>query len=270
MSIAVCAFAASMPVRAQEAPAILEQLRAQLEIYETQLSAVVADEVFEQVRLGASREIERRRLTSDFGFVRLPGGEAWLGQRSVRAIDGHPVGTGRRLEDLLASARGRDVATEARAIALGNAVHNLGHPRTINTPTLPLELLSRRNAARYTVVDARPARVRGTATTRIDLRERRPGAIVAHDATSFVAADVQAWVAADGTVLRAVVVMQPPATRAQHRLEVEYALDATLGLVVPVRLTETLPGRTMLQGTATYSHYRRFQTAGRLVPPPQP
>jgi hypothetical protein len=249
-----------------DAASILERLHAYLEQYEPKLSELVADEVFDQIRTGASRDLERRRLVSDFGFLRLPGGDAWLGQRSVREMDGRRLGSAQRLDDVFARI-GIDIAGEAKAIALGNAVHNLGHPRTMNTPTLPLELLGRRHAARYVAGAARPDRIAGRELLRLDVRERRPGAIIARDATSFVTADVRAWIAPGGELVRAIVTMQAPAGRAPHRIQVDYAFNAALSLMVPVRLTESIAGRTSVSGTATYSNYRRFQTSGRLVPP---
>lgn len=52
-----------------------------------------------------------------------------------------------------------------------------------------------------------------------------------------------------------------------HRIRVEFAPERTLGCLVPVRLTESYSGRLYGEGTATYRNYRKFQTAGRLLPP---
>jgi len=138
-----------------------------------------------------------RRLVSDVGFLRLPGGLAWLGQRSVRTVNGEAVGGGvPRLEDLLMSA-GPDVFASAKAIAEANAKFNLGYPRSMNVPTLPLELLG----------------------------------------------------------------------RSHHRAFRAGVEGRALGHLVPVRLSESYSGRSRGEGTASYSNYRKFQTAGRILPP---
>ena len=70
--------------RAQSAPdvaAVVAPLHAYLDIYEPLLSALVADEVFEQrmtyvTEYGIRHVSERRRLVSDIGVLRLPGGLA--------------------------------------------------------------------------------------------------------------------------------------------------------------------------------------------------
>lgn len=262
--VVVACLTANTSAQTLDTEAVVATLHAYLDAYEPKLSELVADEVFEQVS-GTSLEMQRRRLVSDFGFLRLPGEGAWVGQRSVRSIDGLDVGPGRRLEDLLAAA-GVRVGDEARDIALRNAAHNLGHPRTINTPTLPLELLGRRHASRYQVIDVRRMRLDGRLVTQIDFLEKRPGSIVAHDSGSFVTADVRVWVAADGALMRADVTMLPVAGVSPHSIRVDFAHDAAVALMVPVRLTESMSGRSNLTGTATYRNYRRFQTSGRLVP----
>jgi hypothetical protein len=259
-------------LRAQPAPdvaPVVARLHAYLDAYEPQLSALVADEEFHQhthVGVQATRRtLDRRRLVSDVGFLRLPGGLGWLGQRSVREINGRQVSGAARLHEVFAAA-GPDVFARARAIALENARHNLGPPRSLNVPTLPLDLLGRRFASAFTVtIDGRD-RVRGRDTVRLAFREKPPGALVAHDEHHFSRVDIRAWVALnDGALLRADVSLTPP-TPGHHRFRVDFAPDPALGLLVPTSLTESFRTSYAGEGTATYRNYRRFQTAGRLVP----
>jgi hypothetical protein len=269
------------PVSSQsrDAAALLEQLYAYLDTYEAALGEFVAEEQFRQRLLplegvnGASidgrRAITSRRLLSDVGFLRLPGGLAWLAQRSVRTIDGRPVRSDiARLDDALVTA-GTAIFTKARTIAEGNAGFNLGHPRSLNVPTLPLELLSRRHATAFVTSVEGEERIGDRVAARMSFRERPPGAIVAYDATRFVRANVRAWVAVDdGAVLRADIEMDPPGWGGSHAVEVFFEPDPTAGILVPVRLTESFTGRYRGDGAATYSNYRRFRTTGRVLPPP--
>jgi hypothetical protein len=261
-----------------DATAVLEKLHAYLDDYEPKLGELVADEDFRQeLRAGRSAVpaagtrggLLTRRLQSDFGFLRLPGDDAWLGHRSVHLLDGAPVlEEGRRLERLLAATAAGDLAGLARSIADENARHNLGHARSMNVPTLALELLGRRHAAAFTLVSQRPERLAGRRTRRLFMRERHPGRLVEFDATRANRADVVVWVDGTGAILRADVTLFPPRMRGQHTVRVDFAPSTQFGILVPVRLEERFNGKARGRGVATYSNYRRFQTAGRLVPDP--
>jgi hypothetical protein len=50
-------------------------------------------------------------------------------------------------------------------------------------------------------------------------------------------------------------------------LTVDFARDAAMDLVVPVRMVESFSrtDRTSVGGTATYAKFRRFQTGGRII-----
>ena len=271
---------ASTAFRAQSEPTqtVVERMHAYLDAYEPKLSELVADEAFVQ-RLrppgegvnGESvgpRYASSRRLESDIGFLRLPGRLGWLAQRSVRAIDGVSIATAeQRLDQVYASSRG-DLLSRARGIAEGNARHNLGHPRSINVPTLPLELLGRQHAAAFDVRLEGRERVLGRDSVRVLFRERAPGRIVAYDERRAMRADLRAWIAAaDGAVLRAIVELDAPGWGGGHSIRTDFAPDPQLGILVPVRLEERwdVPRRGV--GVATYSNYRKFQTAGRILPP---
>ncbi len=255
-----------------DARALVERLHAYLERYEPRLSELVADEDFRQrttyVTHDGIRQVSaRRRLRSDVGFLRLPGGLAWLGQRSVRAVDDRPVPSVERLEKTYSDA-GAGLLARARAIADANASFNLGHPRSLNLPTLPLDLLERRRTGAFDVSVEGRASTNGRPTTRVLFRERAPGAIVAHDDSGFVRVDVRAWLDADGALHRADVALFAPDGHGRHDIRVDFVHEQNLGMLVPVRLTESFRGRDTGGGVATYSKFRAFRTSGRLVPPP--
>lgn len=252
--------------------AIVERLHAYLDAYEPKLSALIADEDFRQrttvLRGRSIITLEHRRLRSDVGFLRLPGRLGWLAQRSVRVIDGSPVAEGElRLETTYASA-GAALLARAKAVADGNARHNLGHARSINVPTLPLELLGRQHRQAFDAKVEGPARVGGRDTLRVSFLERPPGSIVAYDDTRAATAEVRAWIAvSDGALWRADVRLHPPDRRGDHEIRVEFAADPRLGMLVPRRLQERVESRPPMEGTAAYRNYRRFQTSVRIVPP---
>ena len=94
------------------------------------------------------------------------------------------------------------------------------------------------------------------------------------------------WIGrADGSVVRTSLTVRDAATNTTAVLDVDYRLDAKLGLKVPVRMSETYEQQVILnvaprgspqnlsarreriECVATYSNYRRFETSGRLVSP---
>ena len=72
---------------------VLSHLESYLTGYETELATLVAEEQYEQWIQAANGGVSanRRTLTSDFGFLRLPGRSEWLGLRDTFAVDGLPV-----------------------------------------------------------------------------------------------------------------------------------------------------------------------------------
>jgi hypothetical protein len=278
---AVLALAACVTVEARDgqdtsAATLSDRLRAYLAELEPKLSPLVAEERFEQSitaynEHAVAQAPTRRMLVSDIGFVRLPDDQAWLGHRRVRSINGRPVrASAPRLVDLF-TLTGPDRLAVARQIADENSRHNLGHPRSTNVPTLPLDLLHPRHRSAYAVSMGDVDRRQGQGVARLVFTERAKGAVVAYDARSFVRTTVTAWVEVDtGALQRAAVTLIPPvAVRENHVVRVEFELDPKLGVRVPLRLTETFWAAGAGEGKATYRNYRRFETAARIVPPPR-
>lgn len=132
---------------------ILERLHASLIDYEPKLSELIADEALTQSGptppMRSEARPQRRRLTSDVAFPRLPGDGPWVGYRHVREVDGRPLPgqSQERLQTLLAG--GQDEQQRAIDLAHESARFNLGSQRTTNMPTPPLELLHPRHCHRF-------------------------------------------------------------------------------------------------------------------------
>lgn len=251
--------------RADDPPA-LAALREYLAAYEPRLSVLIAEERFVQFE---ERPYRRRRLrqetVSEIGFLRLPGSPVWLGQRRVQRLNGRRLHTTAPTLDVLFGASGDDQLRHARAIADENARHNLGAARSINVPTLPLDLLDARHAAAFAVTTGADRVIRGVPTTLLTLEERPPGRLVGFEDVRFRRSDVRAWIAPDGTLVEAEVDLHPPVPlrHDRHMIRVRFARDAALDLFVPVELEEEAPRFT---GRATYGRFRRFGTSARVVP----
>ena len=257
-----------------------------LDTYEADLATVIAEERMLQwpLRDRASlsntagtvlRDTTRVRvLESDVAFVPLPGNAGWLGYRDVRRIGGKAVRRkGPTLEELL-RASSDDARERAMVLLLESARHNLGAPRTINLPSRPLELLHRRNEARFAVETNHRERVGDCQAVRLGLAETARPTIIQRPEGGDMPTHVTAWVEPDsGRLCKAEVRMRDGRLGVQEftaSVAVEFTRHERLGLTVPSRMTEVffIPQRSAGESEAIYSNYRRFTTSGRLVPPP--
>jgi hypothetical protein len=242
-------------------------LDAYLTEYEPKLSALVADERFEQRvpyegPYNPALNLDRL-LLSEMAFLRLPGDGAWLGHRRVNRVNGKPISDAEARSLVALFGDGSDSAMDAaRAIVESSSAQHLGLPRTVNVPTLPLELV---HPVRRSSFDAEDAGIeRGL--HRLVFRERGPGAIVRFGHLGFLHATVNVWVEPSGAVRRADVELTTPTDR-PATLRVDFEWHETLKMLVPGRMRETfVSSRGNGVGDARYSNFRRFEVAARLVP----
>ncbi len=260
--------------------------------YEAELGNVVAEERMLQWPLerrevgmsagaGSATELRRdltrvRTLVSEVAFVPLPGNVGWLGYRNVLQIGGRPVNRkGPPLLDLL-KAQTDDATERAGLLLVESARHNLGAPRTINLPSLPLELLHARHQARFVIETTYQETVANCRALRLDLVETARPTIIRRPEGGDMPSRVIAWVEIEtGRLCKAEVrtrdarIGVPQFTAV---VAVEFQPDAGLGILVPAKMTERffIPTRSEGESEATYSNYRRFMTSGRLVPPGAP
>lgn len=265
---------------------VLARMGQYLVDYEARLSAVVAEEHYEQWLATPTgvRTQTARTLVSDFLFIRLPGGAEWLGLRDVLLVDGKPLRE--REERLLAllTQGPPDALERAIKIAVENARYNLlGNDvfRTINVPTQVLELLSRQNHARFSFRKAGEATIAGTRAWKIEYAEHtRPTVIRTPGGRDRLARGI-VWVEpVGGAVLRTQLDLggddfdfdaNNVFSTLRAQTTVNYGRDARLDLRVPVEMREEYRRPTrVIRGLATYRNFRRFETSGRIAPPPKP
>lgn len=273
---AAVAFGLAIALAAQPASVdvVLERLDGYLGKYEDELGALIADEDFlqdEPLLPGNSRP-NQRRLESEVAFLRLPGDGDWIGFRRVKRINRKPVDDRHATLMALLSVSSSDNIAQAKLLVAQSSEHNLGNPRTINMPGLPLELIHRRHRPRFDVALEGRDRVRGRDLVKLLFTERAKPSIVFFGGQFALLSRLRAWVDPQtGELYRAHVLFASEARfRNLPRLEVEFARDPGLRLLVPTRMDEVflLPAGGHGTGRATYSNFRRFQTSARMVPPP--
>jgi hypothetical protein len=294
-AFAILTLAVPSDTQPQEADLIVERLHSYLVAYEAAISTVVADEAYEQrtVRPGRRKPLEidasgivvdpssrptavdtaRRRLQSTVSLMRLPGGAAWLGTREVHSVDKRSLGTSATLLAVLSGKMG-DAQAQAAALAHASAQHNLGNPRSVNMPTLPLELLDPRHRDRMLFRLAGTDGIRGIRTTRLAFEEKgAPTLIRGENDGRWVLSRGFVWIeATSGAIWRAQVfyrdyVAGHSVPASEGEVSVDFVRHAALGMLVPERMREVFHvplGRG--EGEAKYSNYRRFTTSARIIP----
>ncbi len=252
---------------------VLARLDTYLEQYESSLATVVAEERYWQtleVAGSASKTPQTRELVSDYALARAAGGHAWTGFRDTYEVDGASVRD--REERLLAlmSDGSDNSARQALRISRDNARYNLGEDvvsRTINVPTVALDFIHRRNRSRLSIEKRGEESMHGVRAWVLSYREReRPtilrtpdgrdrrahGAVWIDPTTGEVWRTDLSWDGAPGGMI-----------------VVHYRRDARIGALVPDTMLEEYRGaKGLLLGKATYTNYRRFETAGRVLASP--
>lgn len=278
MKLAAAALAITLLAQAPTAQELRTRLSAYLAEYEPKLSELIADELMIQQNVRGSRSAgggigppEFRTIRSEVAFIALPGDVGWMGFRRVTKVGSKFVDDG--LGPLTAglTAGTQDDFARARAMLAESARFNLGSPRTINLPNLPLELLHPRHASRFSVRVAGKEHIRGKNTTKlVFVEDIAPTIIRALDGSqmrSIISAFVEP---ASGRLWRADVITRDPAQgdfAFDHVVSVEFQNNQKLEMLVPVLMHEEFFAGANRRGwgDATYSNYRRFQTAARIV-----
>lgn len=279
MLAAFYAVVAGAPAPPTEDP--VARLREYLGTYEVTLNSLVAFEEFEQFltlprraagdQTGAQPR-RKRVLESDVLFLRLPGNAEWFGVRHTLRMDGHVIGSA-GLKTLM-SADTADIHSLAQSIVRDSSAHHLGPQRTINMPTVPLELLDGRRKDRLSFVTGEVQKVGGVTTVRVTFTERVAPSIVRSADGQHLLSTGTVWIEPTTGALRQVEVSFLPLNTARpglgHRLRVSFTWNAALGLLVPSEMRETFTDLDQsFEGRARYSQYRRFGTSVRILPPPR-
>jgi hypothetical protein len=273
------ALAAPLPAQAQE-PTLWDVLvRATLYVEDlhAQLSGVVMEERYQQratlpgrFRQTESAALQRATLRSDYLLVQPEGAERHFGFRDVFEANGARV---RDREERLAElflGGATSVDRQVEGILADSARYNVGDvQRNLNTPTLPLLFLRRSYKARFDferVSDVVPGLemnapdpARGVWV--VAYRETAPDTVIRRRSGVNLPSRGRYWIEPEtGRVLITELVIEDENVDAT--ITVRYETPADLDHPVPVEMRELylnhLSG-SRVEGTATYSRFRRFR-----------
>jgi len=251
--------------------------------YGQQASLIVGveryDQRYENAPLG---QPPFRRLTAEFALVKSATG--WAGFRDVMELDGKPIPDRKdRLQKLFKA--GTPDVSEARRIADESARFNIGPTRrNFNEPMSALFFLLPATQPRFVFTRKRDTSLGGIDVWEIEFEEKsRPTLIRTTDGRDAITHGTIWVVPADGTVVRTKLVLTGFAgAGSSSSIEVTYARDPRLGLWLPAAMAERHAGsirpvsmqrrrmssliddQAVVTGTATYSDFKRFETAATI------
>ena len=245
------------------------------------LSGTVAEERYEQratlpadsgigSRVGSRSTFYRRTLRSDYLLVQPRNAGWYYGFRDVFEVDGQPVRDRQeRLTELFLDPSAT-ADRQIQGIVRDSSRYNIGDvQRNFNVPTLALLFLHPDNRSRFdferTADDEPPLgldRPEGDGDVWVvAYREDWPTTLIRGRGRSNLPASGRFWIeSATGRVLASEVDVRDPEVEAT--IAVRYGLDAGLGHLVPAEMRERFENRrqrSRVDGTATYTGFRRFQ-----------
>ena len=279
--VALVCLALGTPLVAQDAPSLgplLARATEYVDEFYDQLSGTVAEERYEQrMRPGAgafgrsrTNNNGRRVLRSDFLLVRPEGEEQYYGFRDVFEVDGQPVRDRQDRLTRLFLDTSASADRQIQGIRNDSARYNIGDvERNINTPTLALLLLRSQHKPRVEFArstDRSPGlgldEPEGSGDLLVVEFEEAWGRtlVSGRDGRNLPAAG-RFWIEPDtGRVLATELRIDDDTLSAT--INVLYAAVDTMDHLVPIEMREQYDSResgSRVDGTATYSSFRRFQ-----------
>ena len=273
------ALALSFPMLAQEPTlwSVLVHATLYVEELHAQLSGVVMEERYQQratmpaaFRRNDSAAFHRATLRSDYLLVRPEGAERHFGFRDVFEANGSRVrDREERLAELFLDGA-TSVDRQVQGILADSARYNVGDvQRNMNTPTLPLLFLRRSYKARFDferVPDRAPSLEVQEPDPELDVwviayTEMATDTVIRRRSGVNLPARGRYWIeAATGRVLITELVIEDENVDAI--ITVRYEEPAELDHPVPVEMRELYNNHlsgSRVEGTATYSRFRRFR-----------
>ena len=247
--------------------------------YAKEFSRVIADEEYvQELRVAAKyqssggtsvRKVRDRRLRSELAFLWLPRDRAWMAFRDVIEVDGQPV-TDRtiRLKQLLMEPGS---TAEVRALADEGARFNIGDiARNFSEPTLVVTFLASKTSERFAFRKSAVESREDSVSWVIDFKETTRPTLIRNRHRSLPA-EGKVWVEPEsGRIVRTRLVIHDRQGDVHGEVDVAYRLDPRLEMWVPSEMVEDYfhPGTELgehIEGRATYSNFRRFDTETRII-----
>jgi hypothetical protein len=278
----VAMLAGSVGAQAPELPDVLARAAQYVAQLETALPAVVVDEDYAQTaqttkNLGGSNlgvgggptnmvtegstSTSKRKSRSELLLVRRSAAPlVWSGARNVLDIDGKATGNAPgRLDGLLTEKGALDrqwaaLADETRKVQIGAVV------RTPHVAWTALALLRSDQQGRVVFKKSGEEKIGGVTAWKVSFLEQKGPALLRSSGNVQLPSSGFFWIDPQtGQVLRTKLELGTSLNMEQLRIEVEYAMDAGLGVLVPVSMKERFENeKGKVDGKVTFTRYRKI------------
>jgi VWFA-related protein len=225
-------------------------------------------------RTGQYTFVAHRELKSDLLLIRPGNGARDVEFRDVFEVDGHAVRDRQERLTRLFLDPSKSATDRIRAIIADSARYNIGSiERTLNTPTLPLLFLLPISQSKSTFTltsdwsaqldfsSPSTASIGSSIDVVLAFEEHPPNTVIRGVRGKDLPARGRFWIdPTTGRVLMTELVAEDTLVRAV--VDVTYRFDVDLGVLVPADMRERYEGLrngALVEGRATYSHFRRFE-----------
>jgi hypothetical protein len=214
-----------------------------------------------------SQLMSRRELDSELLLVWLPREASWIAVRDVMAVDGVPRPAGERRVQVALQSSDLSVDT-LKMLATENGRFNIGQVvRTFNEPTLALLFLDSHYRHRFSFRRIRREPLEARRSSTYEFVERSRPTVIQDRREDVPARGTITIDDATGDVLRTTLELTDAAGSLRGTMTVRYKAHQKFDVLVPVEMLEEYASTTgeHITTVATYTDFRRFETAGRLI-----
>jgi hypothetical protein len=274
----ICCSLAAAGKTAADLKTVLDRAQNYVAIYEQQLGAIVAEEDYQQKAIWELRgqrtasRVERQHLSSDFLLVRVD--NTWFGVRNVKQVNSTPLDAAPTNFSGILSQPPASAIQHFREIQASNTRYNIGDfVRTFNVPTFPLEIMQRANFRRFAFKKSGEKKFDGTLTWEIQFSETAHPTMIRDLQGKDQVQYGRLWIDPEtGRIFSTETILEVKTGSVRFKAEfvVTYKQSLKLNMLVPDTMHEAYDSDIHhVQGIATYSNFRRFETDVKLNLAPQ-
>ena len=159
---------------------------------------------------------------------------------------------------------------ELRALARGNGRFNIGEiVRTFNEPTLALLFLDEHYRARFRFARQKTQAAAGRRVATYGFVEHARPTVIRSGERDVPVHGTLSIEDTTGRVVQTTIEMVEPLGGLSGRMTVDYSPHVAFDVLVPSEMREAYTSAMAeeITAVATYSNFRRFETAGRIIVP---
>jgi len=211
--------------------------------------------------------VGRRELDSELLLLWLPRDTSWIAVRDVISVDGVARPTAQRR--VQAALQSSDLSVDKlKALATENGRFNIGQIiRTFNEPTLALLFLDEHYRHRFSFRRSQREAVEGRRLATYEFVERARPTVIQDRRRDVPSHGTVTLDESTGEVLRTSLELADAIGTIRGSMTILYEPHEKFDVLVPIEMREEYASATgeHISAVATYSDFRRFETAGRVI-----